>query len=124
MSDVLTLRVVGALTAVATVLMLFDAPILIRLPPVILFSLMAPGLALTRAVPGLSGLERASIVGAVSLSVIVAVSLALVLFNAWAGATTLIGVGMVTLLALRSSKPGPDSPGVSGDAVLDGADRS
>lgn len=115
MSDLMTLRVVRALTGLACFVVLIDAPVLIRLPPVILFSLMAPGLALTRAVPSLARLELASIVGAVSLSVIVVVSLVLLFFNAWAGATTLLGVGMVTLLSLgsatsaRSGADGADS---------------
>lgn len=115
MSDLMTLRVVRALTGLACLVVLIDAPVLIRLPPVLLFSLMAPGLALTRAVPSLARLELASIVGAVSLSVNVVVSLVLLFFNVWAGATTLLGVGMVTLLSLgsatsaRSAVDGPDS---------------
>ena len=129
MTDHVIRKTIIVLTAVAGFFILVDAPALLRVPAVVLFAFVAPGLAITSFVPNLSPTERVSIAASSSLSVITIVSVALVWLNAWSGGTTFVLVAVLTLAALRSvprskvslamsfDSTGPEEPELGANSV-------
>ena len=106
-----TRSVVVGLTLEAALVVALDLPAALRVPTVLLFAFVAPGLALTASVPGLSRVERASLAGAVSLVVMVGASFVLVALDIWSTSTTFYLVAGLTLAAsLRDLRLSPLPP--------------
>jgi hypothetical protein len=87
------------LTAAAGLYTTIDPSGGLRVPVVLAFAFLAPGLAFTRFVPNLTAVDRMSLVGAVSMGVSVVVTLFLVQFDAWTPGSAFVTVGVITLLA-------------------------
>ncbi len=98
MSDELIRRAVVILTALAGLSLIVDAPSPVRIALLALFALTAPGLALTRSLTSLPPVERLALAGATSVAILVAVSLALVFFDALDGTTSFVCVATLALL--------------------------
>lgn len=88
-----------ALTTATALMMLLDAPPVVRVPIVVAFLLFAPGTAIVRFVPVADGFEFVALVCAASISIVVLVSQALVYLEVWSGPAALALLGFVALTA-------------------------
>lgn len=112
MSDRAARLAAVVLTALATLALLLDAPDPVKLPLVIGFAFIAPGLAATRFLPPLPVVDRLAFVAAISLSAVILVSLLLVAAGEWSGALTFAELVCLTTAFVAFPAPRDNLPSV------------
>ena len=112
MSDRTARLAAVALMVLATLALLLDAPDPLRLPLVIGFTFIAPGLAATRFLPPLPVVERLAFVAAISLSAVILVSLLLVAAGEWSGTLTFAELACLTTAFVAFPAPRDNLPAV------------
>lgn len=97
MSDRIVRQLVATLTLLAVLAVVLEAPSAIRVPAVLGFAILGPGLAVTRFMPTISGLDRLALAAATSLALNILASLLLVAVGEWSGEPVLATLGAITL---------------------------
>jgi hypothetical protein len=99
MTDATIRPISVTLTALAVLAVILDVPAAIRIPTVLVFALVAPGLALSRFMPDTGTVDRLAISCAASASLTIVASLALVATERWSGEPVLAAVAITTMVA-------------------------
>ena len=91
-------QLITVLSALAVLAVVLDAPPVLRVPIIIGFAMLAPGLAVTRFLPTVTGVDQLALAGATSLSLNIVSSMVLVAFGRWSGEPVLAVLVALTLL--------------------------
>ena len=103
---------------IALVALLLGVSTAIRLPAIIAFALVAPGLAATRFLPPLDLSDRLAMTMAISMSLVILVSLLLVVLNRWSGSLTFAELACITTAFVLFPAPRAKAlPGSSPDEL-------
>jgi hypothetical protein len=107
MSDRLLRQLVATLTTLAVLTVVLDVPAALRVPAVLAFAVLGPGLAVTRFVPTLSSIDRLAVAGATSFALNIVASLLLVAVGRWSGEPVLatLAGGTLVLVFLPEHSP-------------------
>ena len=97
LSDGFVRRIVVSLTALALLGVLLDAPTALRVPAVVMFALFGPGLAAGRFVPVQRWVDQLAVAGAMSLSMVILISVGVAAFTRWTGDQALAIVAFLSL---------------------------
>ena len=98
MNTVIMRMTVHALTLAVCLVVLLDAAAILRVPIVLAFGLIVPGLIATSHIELLTRLERAALIPAISISAIILVSILLAAVDGWTGDRALAIVAASALL--------------------------
>ena len=97
MSDRVLRQLVTVLSALAIIAVVLDVPSLFRVPTVLGFAMLAPGLAVTRFVPTITGVDQFAVGAATSIAANILLSMLLVAAGRWSGEPVLACLVAVTL---------------------------
>ena len=105
MTDSFVKKTAIALMVIAVIALLPGFSTAIRLPAIIAFALVAPGLAATRFLPPLNLSDRLALSASISMSFVILVSLLLVTLNRWSGSLTFVELACVTTALVAFPEP-------------------
>ena len=97
MNDGLVRQLVATLTVLAVLAVVLEAPSPLRVPVVLSFAVFAPGLAVTRFLPTIGGIDHLALAAATSFALNIITSLLLVAVGEWSGEPVLAMLGAITL---------------------------
>jgi hypothetical protein len=105
MTDGAAKRIAGVLLIVAALSLLPGVPAVIQVPAVVTFAFVAPGLAASRFLPTVGLTERLALTFALSISMVILVSLLLVALNQWGGLLTFAELTCITIALIAFPPP-------------------